>query len=82
MESGESPLDVLSRAAIMVQDNILPPSYGSYSLQLFDHCKMYLSAQVNVFLMGLMKIVKIYYCEKRGNMWNLRTQSSYACTFF
>lgn len=28
MESAESPLDVLSRAATMVQDNILPPSYG------------------------------------------------------
>ncbi|XP_054276861.1 uncharacterized protein LOC128995862 isoform X1 [Macrosteles quadrilineatus] len=27
MESSESPLDVLSRAATMVQDNILPPSY-------------------------------------------------------
>lgn len=32
MESGESPLDVLSRAAIMVQDNILPPSYDEARL--------------------------------------------------
>ncbi|KAF6198529.1 hypothetical protein GE061_008277 [Apolygus lucorum] len=32
MESTESPLDVLSRAATMVQDNILPPSYDEARL--------------------------------------------------
>ncbi|BET02368.1 TDU [Nesidiocoris tenuis] len=32
MESAESPLDVLSRAATMVQDNILPPSYDEARL--------------------------------------------------
>lgn len=32
MESSESPLDVLSRAATMVQDNVMPPSYGKFLL--------------------------------------------------
>ncbi|XP_014250752.1 transcription cofactor vestigial-like protein 4 isoform X1 [Cimex lectularius] len=32
MDTGESPLDVLSRAATMVQDNILPPSYDEARL--------------------------------------------------
>ncbi|XP_046665833.1 uncharacterized protein LOC124357817 isoform X1 [Homalodisca vitripennis] len=41
MESSESPLEVLSRAATMVQDNILPPSYDE--ARSYSKCKEVLS---------------------------------------
>ncbi|KAL1116824.1 hypothetical protein AAG570_005294 [Ranatra chinensis] len=34
MDTAESPLDVLTRAATMVQNNVLPPSYDPNGFQL------------------------------------------------
>lgn len=40
--ANESPLDVLSRAATMVQNNVLPPSYSEYwFLVIYNFLKMY-----------------------------------------
>lgn len=37
MEAAESPLDVLSRAAVMIQRNVLPPpSYGTNDAYIFS----------------------------------------------
>lgn len=38
MEAAESPLDVLSRAAVMIQRNVLPPpSYGRNGVCIILH---------------------------------------------
>lgn len=56
METAESPLDVLSRAAVMLQRNVLPPpSYGEFDVLIVRPRNFHeiVSARVNSFVIFL-----------------------------